>query len=352
MTLTRRRFALAALTLPAACATPAPPPAAAPAPYARARTIILPPVQGLAFTSDDTRILVASDEERRIHVYAQAGRDSGREKLSENAGSHAFPLSCFPHDDRVLLRTIPDDIRARLVVRGDGGDLHDLTGDVGLDARLLGWRADGGAFWVATERGDRSTVYEIDSDSYAVRMIYDTEGRIDAVSADGAWLALTAYPDVFVVHLNQPADEPRPVVRLRRRLQRPVFEFARDGRSLVYADDTRAPHVEAWRYDLASGAQSPVMQAQADVLGIYSSPSGRHRVYETGAEAIADVLIVDQQTDRTFPLPGGVRDIRFNRAETQILYRRADDPWPQDIFVSDLNGEGVRRVVHAPNADD
>lgn len=347
MKLTRRHMALAALGLPAACASPPPPPAPpAPAPYRAARRIALPPATAFAFSSDDQNLLVGSDEQSRMNTYAQAVEGEARVILTGHAAAHADPISYFPTDERVLLRVMQGG-RAHIFVRGIDGALRDLTPQISMDADFLGWRANGGAFFVIAVRDGGSTAYTYDASSYSPYALYDSTGRIDAISGDGRWLAFTSAEGIFVVSLDSPSADPRRVAATPSS-GGSVFEFARDGRSLVYANSERGEHIEAWRYDLATGAHTPVMQTQADVLAITSAPSGRYRVYATGADgAINDVLVVDQQTDRAFPLSAGIRDVRFSRDERRIAHRRADDDWPNDIFVSDLNGENMRRVVHA-----
>jgi Tol biopolymer transport system component len=81
---------------------------------------------------------------------------------------------------------------------------------------------------------------------------------------------------------------------------------------------------------------------------VTSSPSGRYRVFVTSAET----LVIDQSTDRALPLANYIRDVRFNRDESQIAFRLANDPWPQDVFLSDLDGAHIRRLIHSDAARD
>ncbi len=343
----------AALLLAAACQS-RPQPAAAPAalaPYAQARNITLPAEVGFAFSPDNQSLLIGSDEAGGVfNAYAQAVTGTDRRTLTRGADA-AFAISYFPAGDRIVMRTIEADGHGHIGVRFEDGIIRDLTPGTDIEARFLGWRSDGRAFFITTSHADTGTsmAYAVDASSLERTALYQADGEIDAVSRDGRWLAFTN-PDINVVHLQAPQAAPRLVASRSGRNQQGAYEFAPDGRSLVYADDASGPFTEAWRYDLASSEHTPVMQAQANVLSVTSSPSGRYRVFELGETTPSDVVVVDQQSDRALPLSSGTRDVRFNRDESQIAFRLANDPWPQDVFVSDLDGAHIRRLVHSDAA--
>jgi tricorn protease-like protein len=348
------RFHIAAiLTLSAAACASGPAPSAAPAapaPYARAEALALPDRNGLVFAPEDRALLVASDETEGVfNLYAQPLGDGERATLT-NSLTDSLPLSYFPADERVLMRIAG----GRLGVRLTDGAIRELTRGGENDARFLGWRADQAAFFAAISSNATPqvrTVYAFDASSYERTPLYQTAARVEAISRDGRWLAITHHANIEVIDLQAPQAPPRLVPRHRSPTAPTVYEFAPDGRSLIYARNEGDGFVQAWRYDLASGEHTPVMEAQANVLAVTSSPSGRYRVFEIGPDQTpVDVMVVDQQTDRVLPLSDGVRDVRFSRDETTIAYRLHNDAWPQDIFVSDLDGENIQRIAHAPRA--
>lgn len=348
--------ALAAALLLAPACQPRPQSAlmlAAAAPYANAENITLPAQTGLAFSPDSQSLLVGSDEAGGVfNAYSQATTGADRRALTGGAGN-AFPLSYFPAGERIVMRTIEAGGQGHIGVRFEDGVVRDLTPGSDIGSRFLGWRLDGRAFFITTSRADTgaSIAYAVDASSLERTALYQADGEIDAISRDGRWLAFTN-PDINVVDLQAPQTAPRLVASRSGMTEQGSYEFAPDGRSLIYANDESGAYTEAWRYDLASGEHTPVMQAQVNVLTVTSSPSGRYRVFELGELLPSDVVVVDQQNDRTLPLSAATRDVRFNREESQIAFRLANDPWPQDVFVSDLDGGHIRRLVHSDAARD
>lgn len=322
-----------ALLFFSACQTAPPPAPAVQDPLARVSRIDPAAHAGFAVSHDDERLVFAA---QNIFAIPVDGGDA--DALTLTASDTMRVVSAFPNDDRLLISD-----RNHLYARSVDGELRDL----GI-MRFLSWRADGRAFFAASGDRNAETLHEFDAETYQRRSPSSGGGQIGAVSRDGRWLAILSQDGgIGLVDLTSADPAPRRIVSNAVS----VFEFSPNGAGLIYGVTSRYNFTEAWRYDLASGESTPVMQAQANVLALWSSASGRYRVFETGAEdQVTDVIVINQTNDRGVPISANARNVRFDRDETRIFYSRADDDWPYDIFVSDITGEHTTRLVHAPNA--
>lgn len=313
----------------------APPPLRAP--LEGAEHIEPPSAYGFAVSPDGANLLFSADPNGTMNAFAVPVAGGDPHALTSETSADAIALSYFPRDGRVLLN-IGGLIYARAV---DGG----LSGLGRL--QFLGWRGDGAAFYAA----DNNAIYAFDAADYTRQTLFSSAGVEAAlVSRDGRWLALRGGGAVSLVDLSAADPTARRILADESNVTG-IFEFSASGRSLVYAVRAADGFIHARRYDLASGETYPVMEAQADVLSVISSRAGRHMVLETGRNgAVSDVAAVDQQEDQALPLRGSARDLRFNRDDSRIFFRLADDGWPQDIFVSDLDGEHINRLVHSDAA--
>jgi Tol biopolymer transport system component len=331
----------------AACASaPHTPPAPLRAPLEGAERIMPSLAQGFAVSPDGEDFLFSADPNGTMNAYVVSIHGGDPRALTNEAAADAIALSYFPNDDRILLSigTRMFVVGTHLYVRApDGG----LTGIGGV--RFLGWRGDGSAFYAASN----DTIYAVDARDYSRETLF-SGANIDAAAAsrDGRWLALRRGSTISLVDLSASPRAARTILAGETSAHE-LFEFSSSGRSLVYGLRAADGFMHAWRYDLASGQTYPVMEAQADVLSVATSRSGRFMVLETGQNgAVSDVAAVDQQEDRALPLRGSARDVRFNRDDSRIFFRLADDGWPQDIFVSELDGERITRLVHSDAARD
>jgi hypothetical protein len=229
----------------------------------------------------------------------------------------------------------------------------ETTRDLGV-ASFLTWCADGRAAIVVV-----GGLALLDPATYERRIVLPLpEERVPntavaAVSRDCRWAAITTsiVKAVYLADLSAAQPTQRRILGDAPGTSYGVIGFTPTNQSLIYSQRQGSGFQEAYRYALADGQTYLVMQTQADVLAITFSPTGRYGAYYSGTNgAITDAAVVDQTSDQAVPLSGGTRDLRFNRDETKIAFRLANDGWPNDIFVSDLDGGHITRLVHAPNA--
>ncbi|MDX2275966.1 MAG: hypothetical protein NW206_11010 [Hyphomonadaceae bacterium] len=319
----------------AACASAPAPVAPLRAPLAGAERIEPPSAIGFAVSPDGDSYLFSADPNGTMNAFVVPTEGGDPRALTSETTADTLALSYFPNDERILLS-----IGTQLFVRARDGGLSGLG-----RLQFLGWRADGEVFYAAGQ----DAIYSFDAADYTRETLYSGAGiEAAVVSRDGNWLALRSGGAISLVRL--PLQDAN-VVLTQADGVTGLFEFSSSGRSLVYGMRGADGFIHAWRYDLASGQKYPVMEAPSDVLSVVSSRNGRHMVLETGANgAVADVAVVDQQQDRALPLRGYARDVRFNRDDSRIFFRLANESWPQDIFISELDGEEITRLVHGPDA--
>jgi len=337
-------FASALLVLLSACqSAPQPAPAALPVRMLdHAAQIEMAPPEGYAFSRDGRTLIFSANDGGAMKAFSIPLTGGEPTALASTGDTHV--LSYFPGDDRVLLR-----VGAHLVVR----ERDETTRDLGL-ASFLTWCADGSAA-VAGVGG----LYRLDTTSYERRLVLPLpEERvpntaITAVSRDCRWAAITTslVNAIYLADLSAPQPSQRQILQHAGDTTYSVLGFTPTNQSLIYSQRQGSGFAEAYRYALADGQNYPVMQTQADVLAITFSPTGHYGAYYSGAHGnIADAAIVDQTSEEAVPLFGGTRDLRFTRDETKIAFRLANDGWPNDIFIADVDGDHIARLVHAPSA--
>jgi uncharacterized lipoprotein YbaY len=335
---------LAFALLLASCST-APAPAPAPAPVRlldRATQIAMVPTGGYAFSHDGRALIFSANDGSATKAYSISVDGGLPAALTDTADTRA--ISYFPNDDRVLLQ-----VGNRLAVRERDSTTHDLGA-----GNFMGWCADGSLLM-----GSPLMLARVDGANYERRTLISLPPTrtpalaVAAASRDCRWAALVggANQSLLLADVSA-ADAPyREIVQATPGRTFDVLGFTPTNRSLNYAQRQGAGFQEAYRYQISDGQTYVVMQTQADVLGIAFSPTGRYAAYYSGANGhITDAAIVDQTSDQAVPVSSATRDLRFNRDDTKIAFRLANDGWPADIFVSDLDGGHITRLVHAPNA--
>lgn len=318
---------------------------------------------GFAWSADDSRVLISSDETGVFNAYAVDPATGDREALTASDTNATFAVSWFPGDDRAVVTADSGGNEiSHIYVRELDGRLNDITPGEETRAQFLGWSPDGSDMWVMTNERDQSAmdIYAYDTLSYESGVVFQNDDalQIGDVSPDGRWLALvrnrtSADSDILLVDLASGDPTPRLITEHEGKIAHGVYTFTPDSSALVYATDEHGEFNQAWTYDLATGETAPLIEADWDVQFVIFSPSGRYRVSGINADARTEVSILDTQTGSDLALPelpaGDLGSVRFSRDEGRIAFLIDSATSPSNLHVVDLASQAHAQLTNALN---
>jgi dipeptidyl aminopeptidase/acylaminoacyl peptidase len=318
---------------------------------------------GFAWSADDSRVLISSDETGVFNAYAVDPATGNREALTASETNATFAVSWFPGDDRAVVTADSGGNEiSHIYVRELDGRLNDITPGEEVRAQFLGWSPDGSDMWVMTNERDQSAmdIYAYDTLSYESGVVFQNDDalQIGDVSPDGRWLALvrnrtSADSDILLVDLASGDATPRLITEHEGNIAYGVYTFTPDSSALVYATDEHGEFNQAWTYDLATGETAPLIEADWDVQFVIYSPSGRYRVSGINADARTEVSILDTQTGSDLALPelpaGDLGSVRFSRDESRIAFLIDSATSPSNLHVVDLASQAHAQLTNALN---
>ncbi len=318
---------------------------------------------GFAWSADDSRILISSDETGVFNAYAVDPASGAREALTASETNATYALSWFPNDDRAVVTADSGGNEiSHIYVRELDGRLNDITPGEEVRAQFLGWSPNGNDMWVLTNERDQSAmdIYAYDTLSYESGLVFQNDDALEIgdVSPDGRWLALvrnrtSADSDILLVDLASGDPTPRLITEHEGNIAHGVYTFTPDSTALVYATDEHGEFNQAWTYDLASGDTAPLIEADWDVSFVTYSPSGRYRVSGINADARTEVSIIDTQSGAALDLPelpaGDLGSVRFSRDEGRIAFLIDSATSPANLHVVDLASQDHAQLTNALN---
>lgn len=319
---------------------------------------------GHAFSPDGAHVLISSDRSGVFNAYALPLAGGDPVPLTASTDNATFAVSYFPNDGRVLFTADQGGNELNHVyVRNEDGSVVDLTPGENLKAGFLGWSGDGATFYL-TSNARNPEAFDIvayDAATLESRILFENSGEFfpSAVSPDGRWIVIdkantSADSDIYLVDL-QGSGEPTLITDHDGNIAYGSYEFTPDSSALIYGTDEHGEWNQAWRRDLATGADTPVVEADWDVMFVTYSPSGRYQVSALNADASTDLTITDTTSGRAVALTGvpdgDLSGIRFNEDESAIAFAVVSDTSPADIFTADLTTGEARRLTAALNPE-
>lgn len=315
---------------------------------------------GLAFSPDGKSVLITSDESGIYNAYAVDRASKARTALTTSTTSATIGLSYFPADGRILYTADNGgDELNHIWVREEDGQARDLTLSEKTKAQFAGWSGDLSAFYVTSNERDAKTfdLYRYNASDYSRELIFEnTEAlSISAISPDDHWLALvksrtSADSDVYLVDLKGEGTASL-ISAHEGNIAYDVYDFTPDGNQLILSTNEKGEWNEAWAYDIATKAKTPYVSADWDVSYVAFSATGKYRITGINNDAQTLVSITDIETNNQITLTslpaGDVRNVRFNRQDSQVAFLLNSDTSPSDLYVAALADGVAHRLTSA-----
>src|SRR5688500_7871706 len=112
-------------------------------------------IMGASFSADEKHILFSSNASGIFNAYTLPVEGGTPQPLTQSTVESTFSISFFPQDDRALLmRDCGGNEDYHLFLLDGDGTEKDLTPGDKLRAQFVGWRPDGGAFFVSSNERD------------------------------------------------------------------------------------------------------------------------------------------------------------------------------------------------------
>lgn len=181
----------------------------------------------LAWSADDTHVLISSDETGIFNVHVLNVETGAQTPLTRSSGDSCFAISGFPSDDRILYTADQGGNEINhLYVRETSGEVKDLTPGEQVKAMFAGWSKDYAHFFVATNARDPKAfdLYRYRADNYASELIFQNDGGFSIARLDDeryiAILKAHSSANAAVFLVDRQANEASPRLTNRTSLPR------------------------------------------------------------------------------------------------------------------------------------
>ena len=319
--------------------------------------------RGLFISPDGNKILTSSNAGGTYDLVELPLDGSAPRNITDAEDDTNMVVGYFPNDERILYASDQSgNEQFRLYVRSPDGSIRDLA--LPGRTRLIGWKADGSAFFTENNRRDPrvSDVYEVSTSDLSKKQIFKNENLYipGPVSVDGNLIALAKISDDRSQHLeiyNVKKAEYTAVTAENMHVwsggltsaTASTLAFSPDSEYLYYTTDKWHEFQYLKRYHIPTGRQEEVVRFDWDITSIQISRDGSAIVVKVNENAKTALHVYDTSSlqrigGTDFP-DAAVSSYDISNDGTQLAYIVRSGRMPGDIFTQDVVSGAPTRLA-------
>ncbi|MEE9372633.1 MAG: S9 family peptidase [Saprospiraceae bacterium] len=316
---------------------------------------------GSSFSSDESKLLVGSNETGIINAYELDLATGVRTPLTTSEDRTIRPISYFPYDDRILYQSDNNgDEIDHIFMQDPEGNITDLTPAQGAKANFGGWADDNLSFFYSSnERNPQFfDFYEMNIEDFSSKRLYQNDDgkNVNGISRNKQFMAFsksvnTNDSDIFLLNLNSGKEVQINTVQAGHS----IADFGTDNTKLYYLTDEDAEYQYLMTYDIASGSKEKVLQKDWDIRYTYFSKSGDYRVTGINQDGKTVVELFNTQTGKTVEVPDvgdkEITTVNISDSETKMAFYAGGSNAPSDLYMYDMNAKTVKKLTNTLNPE-
>ncbi|MBI1805571.1 MAG: alpha/beta fold hydrolase [Ignavibacteria bacterium] len=320
-------------------------------------------ISGGTFSSDETRLLVSSDESGIFNVYEINIADSKQRQVTNSTVESFFAADYVPGFKQILYTADKGgDENTHIYLLGEDNSVKDLTPAPKEKATFADWSRDKKAFYYLSNRRDPKLfdVYKMAVGSWKPVMLYKNEKGYDVtgISWDDKTLALSQNITTSENRLFLYSTVTKKMTEVSDSNARGLYsasDFSKDNTSFCYITDAGKEFQYLVRYNLANGERKTVYETTWDVMFSYNSEHEKYRVIGVNTDGKNSLKVIDNGTGRDVDMPkipdGDVAAVSISPTEKLMRLTVGTSKAPGDIYVYNFDTKELKKLTTVLNPE-
>lgn len=315
-------------------------------------------VGGGAISSDDTKLLVSSNESGIYNAY-EIDIASGEKKALTNSTKESFFANDYVPGTANFIYSADKggDENDHLFLQKTDSTVKDLTPGEKEKANFWGWSRDNKFLYYTSNKRDPRffDLYKMDTATWTPILIYKNESGYDvnAISDDEQYMALvqpitTSSSNLYL--LTQQTKELKKLNSDSIESNNGPLQFSLDNKSLYYTTDEGSEYQYVMKYDVVSGNKEKFYDTKWDVMYMYTSFNEKYRVVGVNEDGRNKLYIFDHKTGNAIDFPkienGDVQSVNISRSENKMRLSIGDGKSPNNIYVYDFGTKELKKLTN------
>jgi dipeptidyl aminopeptidase/acylaminoacyl peptidase len=320
-------------------------------------------IGGGAWSSDETKLLVHSNESGIYNVYEINVADGSSRQVTNSAMESFFAVDYVPGTNNILYSADKGgDENDHIYLLGEDGSVRDLTPGEKEKASFAGWSLDKQSmFYISNKRNPQFfDLYKMGVNNWKASMIYQNDEGLDVteISWDENTLALqktltTSENQLFLFDraskkMTEVSDPTAPGTYN-------ASGFSKDGKYFNYITDAGKEFSYLVQYDLVTGERKILFETNWDVMYSYDSENEKYRVIAVNEDGKNKLKILEKESGEEINFPeipdGDILDVAISNNEKKMRLSVGTSKSPANLYVYDFESKELRKLTETLNPE-
>ena len=320
-------------------------------------------VGGGAFSPDETKLLIHSDETGIFNLYEINIADGTKRQLTHSTVESYFAVDYVPGTGQVIFTADKGGNEIdHLYLLNPDSSIVDLTPGEKEKATFAGWTRDKKAmYYLSNKRNPRFfDLYKMEIGVWEPEMLYQNEEGLDVseISKDGNLLALTktlttSENQLFLYNIaNGKMTE---ISDPQARSQYSASGFSKDGQHFYYLTNAGKEFAYLVKYSIQDGSRETSFETNWDVIYSYLSENEKYRVIAINEDGKNTLTILDNASGKPIDFPpipdGNVLAVNISDSEKLMRLTVGTSRAPNNLYVYNFETKEMKKLTETLNPE-
>ncbi len=316
-----------------------------------------------AFSPDETKLLVSSNETGIYNVFEISISDGSKKQVT-NSTTESFFAVDYVHGTNQILYSADKggNENDHIYLLSEDGTTVDLTPGDEVKASFNGFSKDKKIMYFSSNRRDPQyfDLYKMNVGEWKEELIWENR---EGLQYSGSTR------DRNIIALAKPITTSENKLFLYERLTGKTIEvsepdkpgsysasgFSNDNASFYYTTDIGKEFTYLMKYDIATGGREVLYETDWDVSGVWFSENEKYKIIGVNEDARIKLKIIDQSTgeDVVYPeIPGAnINNLAISESEKYLLLSLGTSKTPGDLHLFEFGGTEMKKLTSNLNPE-
>jgi dipeptidyl aminopeptidase/acylaminoacyl peptidase len=318
-------------------------------------------ISGGAFSEDETKLLVSSDETGIFNVFEITIADASKKQITFSEKESFYAVDYVPGTGQILYTADKggNELNHIYLLREDGSPT-DLTPAENEKAAFAGWSEDERyMFYLSNKRDPRFfDLYKMGISDWKAELIYQNDEGLDisAVSHDESMFILvkaitTSETRLFLYDrqngkMTEISDEPGEYYS---------SGFSKDDQCFYYITNASREFRVLMEYGVATGEKEVLFEAEWDVMYSYLSENEKYRVIAINEDGKNRLIVTDHESGQAVDFPevpdGDIISVGISDSENLMRLSIGTSKAPGNIYIYNFESGELNKLTETLNPE-